>query len=367
MNMLDKYRIPLFNQSSDGAAGGGSAPPAPATTPSAPAGPSGDAAPSGTSDATPAPSVPGGGTQPLRTAPRSVGIAPDDPDDSDADPFGALFGIDGAVGAASGEAVIPGGETIPPEGQLDLTVVEPPQSVAEGTAPKPPAAPGQQQLSEPTAPPVQGESPTGQAPSLNLLNPQQFAQALTQLDANAMNAVSEQFRFSEEEWQAFETDPREALPQLAAKLYTRILSAAVMQIGRLTPHMIDTHVATREATKSAEDRFYDRWKGLDRTKHGDQVKKLGWMWRQMNPKATTEQMVEALGPLAHAMLQIPAPASGTGNSVPVARSPLAPAGMRSQVSPFVPAVGGPGGVPQPKPNGADDNPWAGLGMDYGDN
>ena len=80
------------------------------------------------------------------------------------------------------------------------------------------------------------------------------------------------------------------------------------------------------------------------------------MYRQANPQATREQMIEELGPMVMIAAKVqprpPGQQPNGGAGAPMTRQAT---GGRPP-SPFKPAMGGPAAPPTP----ADDNPWQGL-------
>jgi len=121
------------------------------------------------------------------------------------------------------------------------------------------------------------------------------------------------------------------------------------QMATFVPKMVQAEINNFRQSQRNEQKFWGRWApaGLKQDQHAPLLQKYAPLYRQANPKATLDQMVEDLGPIIIA-------ASGVKPGT-AARAPNG-AGSRVPASPFKPAQGGPAAVPQQE---AED-PWAGL-------
>lgn len=160
--------------------------------------------------------------------------------------------------------------------------------------------------------------------------------------------AAQEFALSPQDLEALEADAPAHIPKLLAKAYFKSQVNLMQQMSRLVPQMVQRQLRVSESNRKNEDRFYSRWPDLDRTKHEPLVKKYATVYRQANPQATLEQMVEDLGPIVMMAGKVTpkAPAASNGNG-----------GVRPpQPTPFVPALGGPAAPPAV----AEENPWAGM-------
>ena len=126
------------------------------------------------------------------------------------------------------------------------------------------------------------------------------------------------------------------------------------QLGKIVPAMIQRHSAITKAHSESEGKFYERWKdaGLSKAKHQGVVDKYAQLYRQANPSASLEQMIEDLGPMVVMAAKIPPaqPQANGGLAAPMAKRAASP-----QPTPFVPAVGSPGAGNINQEEG--DQPW----------
>lgn len=336
-----RLRIALAPEGTEGASAASGA----SGTPSAPSGaqsPSSSTSGASPSAAPSAPSSPG-----ASEAPSTPGSSPE-AEAAPGDPFN--FGSEsGWFGA---EEVIPGAEgpdAAAQEAPSVQQVVAPPG--AEPAVQQPPA------VVEPpaaTAPGPQEARPqeAAQQPPLSPGEPGRLAEALQANEAALIESVAQRYALSNEEREALETDVVGTVPRLLAKLHVRVMTNVLNQMAQNIPHMIERQMRVSKANAENADKFYSRWTDIKKDVHGETVMRLGALYRQMNPNASMEQMIEELGPLVMLQAKITPsqkPIVTTNGSVAVAGAPRAP-----QPSPFVPAGGGVASIPQQ----AEPNQWS---------
>lgn len=208
---------------------------------------------------------------------------------------------------------------------------------------------------ETVVPPVAAQPPGPKEASPPLLSsePGELARQLMANESAILDAYSrEQFALSPEEVEALETDVVGTVPKLMAKAALRAQVASLNFMAKQIPAMIERHLSVTKANAGNEDKFYTRWKdlGIDKASHHALVQKYGSLYRQANPAASMDQMIEDLGPVIVMAAKIPPrmPVVGqvNGTGAPQVRPP--------QPSPFVPAMSGPAAIP-----GTEDlNPWS---------
>lgn len=328
MKMFDK--LPKFNfanrillrlDGADAGGGGGSSSPAVSATPS------------GTSAAPATPDVSGSGS-----APAEAPSTPDAPPAADLD----ASAFDG-LGESEPDDSVP---AVP-------EVVPPPAVVAPAAAPQVPPAPV---APAPAAvqPPAQPTAPQAPVPPLSPAEPAKIAEQMAaNEDALVAHIAQTQFALSPEDLEALETDVPNLLPKMMAKVYVKMTQNFLRQLETSVPAIVKrvNEVGTRNSTN--ENKFYDAWKehGVDKAKHGEIVNKVAQVWRQLNPNASLDDMVKAIGPIVIQQAGIVKPAP----SAPAAPS-LAPGSTK--ISPFTPA--GPGSA-SPIPSAPVADMWSGLG------
>lgn len=369
---LEWYRTRMM-KAPDDAGGGGAAPsgggsaPAPASgsspggSSSAPSGatPSPSPSPGPTATPSPSPSPGPGGASPVGTQPSPAAVPGEDSFDGMFEPDDDDFDWNGMGAQPQQPQQPPTPQPAPPQPQTAPPTQQQPPATQSVT-------PGQQ----PSAAQPSGaapQEPGQQAPTFSPAEPGRLAEAMQRdYDQIVPEVARRDFALSQEDVQALETDAAAFIPTLLARLYVRSQVNLFRQMQSTVPAMLQQLTARQAAYSENEGKFYARWPGIDKTKHGAVVAKLGRLYRQNNPDATLDQMIEDLGPAVAMAAKIdPATMATAVAPQPAAAQPSAfqPTGMtRVQPSPFRPAGGG-GASPQPSPQAPQMGPWDGLAGD----
>lgn len=316
--------------------------------PDGPAGGGGSEAPSGGGTSGSAPSAPAAPEAASPASPSSPSGAPSTPEALPDDPFSG-FGADD-----SGDDPLP---EPTPAAVAPAPVVDPKAPPAPGPAPSEAQPQAPQALQQPG--PQEAQAPQLPTPA----EPAKMSQhLLANIEAFEKHlATTPEFQLSEADIEAINNDVTTAIPQLLARSYIRAQASALNQMERVVPALIEKFMTVSKARDESQGKFYSRWPQVDRAKHGAIVDRLAKTYRQENPQATLEQMVEALGPYVLMAAGVAPQAGAAPNGNPQAHpasSPMAQPGTRKPpASPFVPAVGGPAAPPQ----APDNNPWMGFG------
>lgn len=334
MFLLDKYVPNLAPEGVDGGGSAGSSPPSSSGSSSPAPSPSG--ASSVPDSATVAP-----GTEPRPTMP-GESRAPHTPssggDSSDVMDFDSIFG-DGSdnAGAPEGDAKAkPSAQAAPPAVEASVPPPVPPQAQPQATpAPSPQAATSQ------PPPSAQAEG----AASLDPANPAAIAQALRDNEQAAIDHIAQtMFQLSREDVEALETNAVDVIPKLLARAVVRSQQMFLESMSRSVPAMMGRQVEALRRNAAGQNKFMARWPQL--REHSELVNRLAITYRQMNPRASLDQMVEELGPIALMTAKLPLQPPGQPQNPVAQPGPAAANGVRPpQPSPFVPAMGGPGQSP----------------------
>ena len=348
------YNGPVFAPDDGGGSAGGS--PAPSGSGvSTPSSPSSGASPSA-APASPSP-APSSSPAPATPTPIAPGAAPSREPPRMSDPVGNDI-FSGFDTDEEGDDVFGLEPQVAP-------VVEPLQPQPQQVQPQPAAPPvieGQQPQTPAAAPTgQQGQAPQGvTSPLPTHAEPGKIADALFQnRDAIIDHLAATQFKLSQAEAEALETDAVGAIPKIMARVFVEAQTAAMRQMQQVIPAMTSRISELNKRNDENAAKFYARWPDLKADLHGDAINRLARTYRQMNPQNTLDQMIEELGPIAMMTLKVQPGAVGH----PVVNGGLPPgAPPRRPPAPFRPAGAGPGG---PSPVSSAD-PWSGLGGDYGE-
>lgn len=321
----------------------------------------------------------GGGSEPP-TAPSSTTPSGASPSPSPTSPSGAATSPDGGASVSPpSPAPAPPTSARTPIGSSFEFLDESDDDVDELTELASPAAPAAPAPAQPVTAPAPAATPAqaapAQAPTTPAATPAPGPQEATppipspaephkiaeqmqaNFDALADHMAANEFKLSEADVEALETDAPAHIPKIMARLYMKTQINMMQQLARIVPEMYQRFTAVTARNEKNEGKFYTRWPSINREQHGDTVKRLANTYRQMNPAATLEQMIEDLGPIVMMTAKIPlnAPPAANGSGIPAVAPPT-----RTPPSPFKPAIPGSGASQQ---SGAGDNPWGGLAGD----
>lgn len=196
------------------------------------------------------------------------------------------------------------------------------QPPAQPPAQQPPAQEGQQppagqpQAQQPPAqqPPAQAAGETPEAKAERERREAEEAAKFTQ-------QLENYYQIPEELAARLPTEPEKVLPVLAAKVHQAVLNGMQAWATQAIPAFLQHHNQVTEANNASRKAFFGRWPGLEA--HEKHVLEVGRMYRQMNPKATQEDVIEKVGQIVYAALGQQPPARGNGQQPP-ARSGAAP-------------------------------------------
>lgn len=170
---------------------------------------------------------------------------------------------------------------------------------AEEEKPAEPATTDQAPPAEqPAEQPPSEESPTTPA------EPVDFAAMRT----NAEAEIQARYAMSEEDAALMVTEPEKVLPKLAATLYMDAFESISQGLMSALPGMIQQTIQNQQTVSQAEDAFYGKWEGkLSKTDatHKAIIDRVGAVYRQVNPQATSEQYIAEVGAQALMALGIP--------------------------------------------------------------
>lgn len=241
------------------------------------------------------------------------------------------------------EAPEPGKEAVPaPAAPAEQQVPAAPSAavpeVPPATAAAPPPVPPPEAQVQPPAPPAQA-APVPAAPAVPELSPEKHReQFLPQLE--------KMYALNDAEVEELRVNPGVAFPKMAARLHYEVQMAAYQGIVQVLPQMIEGSMKSQVEANQHEKAFYSAWPKLEeKVKQDPEAAKAIvasiTSFRQLNPKATTEQIIARAGLLASMTLGIP---------IEQGAAPPPPAPPAPQVPTRPPGVGATGHIPMQAPN-----------------
>ena len=162
------------------------------------------------------------------------------------------------------------------------------------------------------------------------------------------------YQLSEEEQQAFLTEPEKTLPKLAAAMHMRVTKSILNAVQSLVPQMIQQTQSMSVRENTARSDFFSVNSDLNKPEYEQAILQVGQMFRQVNPKATKEEAVKRIGELVRVSL---------GLQQPQVQEPAQQPQQPQSVRPFSPARGGGGGVTPPAAKG---NMWEQMAGEFDD-
>lgn len=284
-----------------------------------------------------------------------------DEDDSDENPDddGSLESADDVTAStdkATAEEPKPGEE--PPLTDAQKAEAEAAKTVEAAT----PAEPG---TDKPTdlglegKPDAQPKTPEDTAQA-ELTDEQQRTQH-QQLRTEQLSKLSDYYgtHFTEEQAANFMANPQEVVPGMLAQVHLAVLESAVNAIAGMIPNMVSQSLEVKERTKQANSSFFEAWPKLNKPEYQKPLARMIGLYKQNNPEAPLEQLIQEVGASAHIAFKIVPEGAGDSSGGEVVNEP--PAGAVPQSGGFRPAK--PGGSQPPNP-AKKKNEWETMNEEF---
>lgn len=178
---------------------------------------------------------------------------------------------------------------------------EPAPEPPKEEAPPAPTPPATEEKEEPETPPATeaAEPPKEETPpeptAAEPLTPEKIEEQYKAYRESIMPQLEAQYQLTEEQVEAIQDNPQQVIPQLAAKIHYSAQVAAYTGIMTQLPAMIAQVQERVTAEQKAEESFFSRWPALKDKQHEQTVSRTLTAWRQANPEATLEDMIEKAG------------------------------------------------------------------------
>jgi hypothetical protein len=172
--------------------------------------------------------------------------------------------------------------------------------------------------------------------------PEQEQARLSGERTKLVGELEKQYAIPEAELESFRDSPETYLPKMAAKLHVEVLTAVANGLFAQLPVMIQNYQRMQTQQTDHETRFFSRWQKLGTPELKPKVMEMVRTYRQFNPRATFETLMDEVGAMAHVRFRIPFEDTGAQPGAPAA-APAASAAPAAR--PFVPAGAGGSGPP----------------------
>lgn len=272
--------------------------------------------------------------------------------------WGSFF--DDEPTAESSEGEKPTGEETEPAEHDEPAPTEPPaeprgdrepeREPVEPTPQEPPAAetpptPAAEEPPAPTEPQAPEPAPEPRA--------EQSAEQRQEARRRALEMLERDYELDEETRNAFNENPAEALPKLAAQVHMRLLDDVYQAMYQTFPQLYQQMQGVDSVKQTFTQAFDSEWPGLKQ--HRQEVQRSIQLIRAQDPnrQLSEKDLINEAGVMTALRLRLPVDQlrgtqAGSGEQQPA--QPAAPAPR-----PFTPASPGGG---RPAPAGGGGNPWA---------
>lgn len=165
-----------------------------------------------------------------------------------------------------------------------------------------------------------------------------------------LTKLEDSYKLSEEDAQAFLTEPETTLPKLAAAMHLRLTKSILGAVQGMIPQIMAMQQSAAATETEAKTAFFSVNEDLNKPEYTAAIMEVGKMFRSVNPNAPKEEAIKKIGELARVALGLPQP----GAVAPTAST--APAVPQQSVRPYTPSRGGGGAAAPVVPK----NEWADL-------
>ena len=151
------------------------------------------------------------------------------------------------------------------------------------------------------------------------------------------------YKFTPEQVEAFQENPEKVLAQFAAKTHMEILGAAMMNLGRLVPQIVQQHTIQQRVTEQSANAFYEQFTDptqRDVVKNNTpRVQQLAAQLKAIAPDKKRSEFMRDLAQLVRMDLKLsetaPAPAAQAARRTVIPPAPAAARGgaMAAPVAP----------------------------------
>lgn len=184
--------------------------------------------------------------------------------------------------------------TVSPAVTPPVAVSTPP--VAAASPPVAPVAAAPQPAVPPATPQVPPAQPAPAAvPDDGRVTPEKVEAAYKQFEAQLLPQLEQQYKLTPEQVTQLEENAPAFIPKMMAKLHYQVQIAAYTGVMSQMPRVIEQILTQHKAVDTAVGKFYNRWPDLKDAKHDTAVDQGLKAWRNANPNATMDDMIEKAG------------------------------------------------------------------------
>jgi hypothetical protein len=124
--------------------------------------------------------------------------------------------------------------------------------------------------------------------------------------------LEERYSIPEDQVELLQTNPEQVLPKMFAGMMVDITTAMNQMLQQHVPTLARQTAQADTAAARAEEKFFAQWKDLNDSDGRKAVQKIGQLYRQLYPDASSEDFIRDVG--AQAMVSLRRPVQGVGTA-----------------------------------------------------
>ncbi|MAH46432.1 hypothetical protein CMI37_11410 [Candidatus Pacearchaeota archaeon] len=215
-------------------------------------------------------------------------------DGDDLDAAVELPGSGDAPTEAEGDEDVPAEEEAKPEVEPEAEAAKPAEETAEAEpTPEPETAEKPEPTQEAAAPPA--TEPVAEPAPVQITREELQARHDVWRKESEELLATQHYVLDDATAEELDTNPREAVPRLLAKVELDAVTASVSHMMQILPNLIETTLAARKGADSDEEAFFAQWPLLNADEHRDTIYNLAATYRQVNPNASKADFNQNVG------------------------------------------------------------------------
>jgi hypothetical protein len=250
------------------------------------------------------------------------------------DLWGELVDYEEPTAPSAPAAQPPASEAQPQAPQVPPAQPQAPASPAPQAQPAAPQAPAVPPAAEVPQAPAAPQVPQEAQPPARLTEDQ-----LKEARTSWIGQLATSYALSEEDVQAFESEPEKVLPRFAARLHAKAVEDAVTHALARVPEMVQAQITQLRSGWQREATFYRQWPQLRNPQYANTVAILARTYAQVHPQATLEEFTRNVGAQAMVALGLPTDGAQPSQGAPAPTPQAVQHGFQQGFQPVAPGAG----------------------------
>lgn len=217
----------------------------------------------------------------------------------------------------------------------------------------PPVAAAPETATKPDATKPSAAKPEAQPAAKPQLTDEQRLEEFKKKREEIIERIIPTYSFTDDQIEMLRNEPEKLLPRLQAENYLNVYEGVVQVFKAQLPGMIQNLQTSRSVEQSSNKDFYKRWPALTKPEHQDTIKRVVTVYRELNPDADLDKIIEETGTMASVQLGLP-----INGKPPEAKKEVTKEAPKKAPQPANPGATGATTTP------ANDNPFAELSKQF---